>query len=112
MSGKRITINKILSNESLSQENQYFQVREQGWRGHAQGRLCECAHARVRAWGRGRADLMEKGQGLGAPGPEGPPQALMDLLAVLFLHLGDRGSGLKALRGRGETWETWKSSMG
>lgn len=55
---------------------------------------------------------MEKGQGLGAPGPEEPPQALMDLLAVLFLHLGDRGSGLKALRARRETWETWKSSMG
>lgn len=27
MSNKRITINKILSNESLVQENQYFQVR-------------------------------------------------------------------------------------
>lgn len=27
MSSKRITINKILSNESLVQENQYFQVR-------------------------------------------------------------------------------------
>ena len=26
MSSKRITINKILSNESLVQENQYFQV--------------------------------------------------------------------------------------
>lgn len=31
MSSKRITINKILSSESLVQENQYFQVRpEQG----------------------------------------------------------------------------------
>lgn len=31
MSSKRITINKILSNESLVQENQYFQVSaEQG----------------------------------------------------------------------------------
>lgn len=27
MSSKRITINKILSNENLVQENQYFQVR-------------------------------------------------------------------------------------
>lgn len=52
MSGKRITINKILSNESLSQENQYFQVQEQGWRGPAQGCLCACAHVRVRGgWG-------------------------------------------------------------
>jgi hypothetical protein len=31
MSSKRITINKILSNESLTQENQYFQV--QRWEG-------------------------------------------------------------------------------
>lgn len=74
MSGKRITINKILSNESLSQENQYFQVQEQGWRGRAQGRLCACAHARAWRWGRG-AGLMEKRQGLGASGPEGPPPA-------------------------------------
>jgi hypothetical protein len=28
MSSKRITINKILSNESLVQENQYFQVSQ------------------------------------------------------------------------------------
>lgn len=30
MSSKRITINKILSNESLVQENQYFQVSVAG----------------------------------------------------------------------------------
>lgn len=30
MSSKRITINKILSNESLVQENQYFQVSRPG----------------------------------------------------------------------------------
>lgn len=39
MSSKRITINKILSNESLVQENQYFQVSaEQG----ALGRVGLC----------------------------------------------------------------------
>lgn len=33
MSSKRITINKILSNESLVQENQYFQVSRALWEG-------------------------------------------------------------------------------
>ena len=40
MSSKRITINQILSNESLVQENQYFQVSA-GW-ALWEGRGCAC----------------------------------------------------------------------
>ena len=39
MSSKRITINKILSNESLVQENQYFQVSRPGLLGGRRLRL-------------------------------------------------------------------------
>lgn len=45
MSSKRITINKILSNESLVQENQYFQVSRPGLLG---GRRLRLSHP----WGR------------------------------------------------------------
>lgn len=49
MSSKRITINKILSSESLVQENQYFQVRA--------GRARQCWGLGQRAPGRDEAGL-------------------------------------------------------
>lgn len=72
MSSKRITINKILSNESLTQENQYFQVQgQEGWGGNTGGQEGTANKSVILA----EAGLMGKVRGLGASSPERPQQA-------------------------------------
>lgn len=91
MSNKRITINKILSNESLVQENQYFQVRAgQGANGQgahgagAEGSWegCRCAQCHIlQPWGFHREWPMTEGRALMSTGFH-----LHDLLLLIMIR--------------------------